>query len=36
LPMFSHGGSSFVNFFILFGIIENLLAFRFSIDLYNR
>ncbi|MCV6607523.1 MAG: rod shape-determining protein RodA [Campylobacterales bacterium] len=30
LPIFSHGGSSFVNFIVLFAIIENLLAFRFN------
>jgi rod shape determining protein RodA len=30
LPMFSYGGSSFVNFMILFAILENLLAFRFK------
>jgi rod shape determining protein RodA len=35
LPMFSYGGSSFVNFMILFGMLENLMAFRFS-ELYNR
>ena len=35
LPMFSYGGSSFVNFMILFGILENLLAFRFR-ELYDR
>ena len=29
LPLFSHGGSSFINFVALFAIIENLLAFRF-------
>ena len=29
LPMFSYGGTSFVIFMILFGILENLLAFRF-------
>lgn len=29
LPMFSYGGSSFVNFMVLFGIMENLLAYRF-------
>jgi rod shape determining protein RodA len=29
LPLFSHGGSSFVNFIVLIAIIENLLAFRF-------
>ena len=34
LPMFSYGGSSFVNFMILFGILENLLAFRFIFE-YN-
>jgi len=34
LPMFSYGGSSFVNFMILFGILENLLAFRFNF-MYN-
>ncbi|GHV07818.1 rod shape-determining protein RodA [Campylobacterota bacterium] len=30
LPLFSHGGSSFINFIVLFAIIENLLAFRFG------
>jgi rod shape determining protein RodA len=30
LPLFSYGGSSFVNFMILFGILENILAFRFN------
>ena len=30
LPMFSYGGSSFVNFMILFAILENLLSFRFQ------
>jgi rod shape determining protein RodA len=34
LPLFSYGGSSFVNFMILFGIFENLLAFRF-VFMYN-
>ncbi len=34
LPMFSYGGSSFVNFIILFGILENFLAFRFK-EMYN-
>ena len=34
LPMFSYGGSSFVNFVILFAVMENLLAFRFR-DMYN-
>lgn len=28
LPMYSYGGTSFVTFMILFGILENLLAFR--------
>ncbi len=35
LPMFSYGGSSFLNFIVLFAIFENLLAFRF-IDSYHR
>jgi len=30
LPLFSHGGSSFINFIVLIAIIENLLAFRFK------
>ena len=34
LPMFSHGGTSFTIFAILFGILENLLAFRFYF-MYN-
>jgi len=34
LPMFSYGGSSFVNFLVIFGILQNLLAFRFYF-LYN-
>ncbi len=34
LPLFSYGGSSFVNFMVLFGILEHLLAFRFRF-LYN-
>ena len=34
LPLFSYGGSSFVNFMIMFGILEHLLAFRFNF-LYN-
>lgn len=34
LPFVSHGGTSFINFMILFGILENLLAFRFNF-LYN-
>ncbi len=34
LPMFSHGGSSFLNFLVIFGILQNLLAFRFNF-LYN-
>ncbi len=28
LPLFSHGGTSFITFMILFGILENLLSFR--------
>lgn len=34
LPLFSYGGSSFINFIVLFAILENLLAFRFM-DSYN-
>jgi rod shape determining protein RodA len=31
LPFFSYGGSSFVTFMILFGILENMLAFRYDV-----
>jgi len=34
LPMFSYGGSSFINFVVIFAILENLMAFRFK-DVYN-
>jgi rod shape determining protein RodA len=34
LPLYSYGGTSFLTFMILFGILENLLAFRFDF-LYN-
>lgn len=34
LPFFSYGGSSFITFMILIGILENLLAFRFNFS-YN-
>ncbi len=34
LPMFSHGGTSFIIFTFLFGILEHLLAFRFYF-MYN-
>jgi len=34
LPLFSYGGSSFITFMVLLGILENLLAFRF-IFMYN-
>ena len=34
LPMFSYGGSSFINFVVTFAILENLLAFRYM-NLYN-
>lgn len=30
LPFFSYGGSSFITFMIFFGILENLLTFRFD------
>lgn len=29
LPLFSYGGSSFINFIVIFAILQNLLAFRF-------
>ncbi len=34
LPLFSYGGSSFINFVVIFAILENLLAFRYM-DMYN-
>lgn len=34
LPMFSYGGSSFINFIVLFAILENLMAFRFMDTYY--
>ena len=34
LPFLSHGGTSFINFMIIFGILENLLAFKYEF-LYN-
>jgi rod shape determining protein RodA len=34
LPMFSHGGTSFIIFYILFCFLENLLSFRFYF-MYN-
>jgi len=34
LPLFSYGGSSFINFVVLFAILENLIAFRFM-DSYS-
>ena len=34
LPMFSYGGSSFINFMILFAIMQNLIAFRYR-DMYD-
>lgn len=35
LPMFSYGGSSFINFIILFAIMQNLITFRYK-DMYDR
>ena len=35
LPMFSYGGSSFLNFMILFAIMQNLITFRYR-DLYDK
>ncbi|MBU1657536.1 rod shape-determining protein RodA [bacterium] len=34
LPMFSYGGSSFINFIILFAIMQNLITFRYK-DMYD-
>jgi rod shape determining protein RodA len=34
LPFVSHGGTSFINFMIIFGILENLLAFKHEF-IYN-
>ena len=34
LPLFSYGGSSFINFIITFAILENLIAFRYM-DSYS-
>lgn len=36
LPMFSYGGSSFLNFMVLFAIMQNLIAFRFKSMYENR
>ncbi len=35
LPFFSYGGSSFITFMIIFGILENLLSFRYD-TMYNK
>ena len=35
LPMFSYGGSSFLNFMILFAIMQNLITFRYK-DMYDK
>ena len=35
LPMFSYGGSSFLNFMILFAIMQNLITFQYK-DMYER
>ena len=34
LPMFSYGGSSFINFIVIFAMLENLIAFKYM-DMYN-
>jgi len=34
LPMFSYGGSSFLNFIVLFAIMQNLITFRYK-DMYD-
>ncbi|WP_457746978.1 FtsW/RodA/SpoVE family cell cycle protein [Sulfurimonas sp.] len=35
LPMFSYGGSSFLNFMVLFAIMQNLITFKYK-DMYDR
>jgi rod shape determining protein RodA len=35
LPMFSYGGSSFLNFMVLFAIMENLITFRYKV-MYDK
>jgi rod shape determining protein RodA len=35
LPMFSYGGSSFLNFMVLFAIMQNLVTFRYR-DMYDN
>ncbi len=35
LPMFSYGGSSFLNFMVLFSIMQNLITFRYK-DMYDN
>lgn len=35
LPMFSYGGSSFLNFIMLFAIMQNLITFRYR-DMYDN
>ena len=35
LPMFSYGGSSFLNFIILFAIMQNLITFKYK-DMYDK
>lgn len=35
LPMFSYGGSSFINFIVLFAIMQNLITFRY-INMYDN
>ena len=35
LPLFSYGGSSFITFMILFGILEHILAFKYNF-VYNH
>lgn len=35
LPMFSYGGSSFLNFMVLFAIMQNLITFRYK-DMYEN
>jgi len=35
LPMFSYGGSSFLNFIVLFAVMQNLITFKYK-DMYDK
>jgi rod shape determining protein RodA len=36
LPMFSYGGSSLINYIVLFALLENIVTFRFLYKYYDR